>query len=852
MRNKAPSQEVNVTEGSTATHITQVLYNGDVNHYHPGRAAETSETVDLAQYREKSLGVFAEQSAPRALPRVQVVSAPHPEAQLQGEPIEDVISELKRNPRVVLVGTAGSGKTTLLRHAARRFAAVAVARPDEIAACVFVDLARFNLSERSSPLGSLLELLSDALFEIHPSKARPSSVAVAQLLEQGQVHVLLDGLDEIQGLSRQKDCVQGLESLARNFPKNTYVLGARSVAYPLKDWRNLSLLELTDEQISMLITLQEKNASRVATLGLSAAQLGVLRTPLHVRMAVELFLRSRESLELEHYSQARLIHNYVSALLNRASNGEHESSVPALRQILRSLAARQNEKGTLLEQSDTQLWLTEQLAERGKAERILNVLCDVGLLTREREHFRFKHQTLWEYFYATHLLTRWRVPGRERLPRIPGWLRREIKNRENVPHLLYLLPQLLEDEVAAVLLTAGKSNLALGLMWSDDLCLSQQRPPAVQDFMQSLSKRLWRATWDMRVVNAADDIRNELLNRRTVLKIPFLLTFPELSWLVLATVAVCLLVSFGIRLFTRERTGEGYFYVRQIEQIKSSVLRHDCIQLAQRIANALPTHSELYAFVGLSTKNTSMNLVDHIRFAAAPYSAIKALAFHQTPSSLEVLLGVAQSNNVYALGALEALKHRVQLNPKEAPRVLGALTRLLSRSDLSWRVRMKSREVRETCKNPKTQSSLGSPLKELILRVLSSCAQACTWTTCIVMGAFLFSVVVALISGLTKPILGDSTGPLIPMTVMIVTALWVDKRLSLAGVTRVRGYFGADGLDAKDYALAVLCFCPLALPLMFLWKSIKQNAKGVDWELLQMRMREASGGGGSHASRKRG
>jgi energy-coupling factor transporter ATP-binding protein EcfA2 len=851
MRNKAPSQEVNVTDGSTATHITQVLYNGDVNHYHPGRAAETSETVDLAQYREKSRGVFAEQAAPVALPRVQVVSAPNPEAQLEGEPIEDVITEFKRNSRVVLVGTAGSGKTTLLRHAARRFADVAVARPAEIAACIFVDLARFNLVERSSPLDSLLELLSDALFEVHPSNARPSRVAVTQLLEQGRVHVLLDGLDEIQGLSRQKHCVQGIELLARNFPKNAYVLGARSVAHPLKNWKNLSLLELTDEQVTMLITQQAEDASRVATWGLSAAQLGVLRTPLHVSMAVELRLRSRKSLELEHYSQSRLIHDYVHALLSRVSTGEHESSSPSLGQILQSLAERQKEKGTLLEQSDTQLWLTGQLAESSQAERTINVLCDVGLLTREREHLRFKHQTLWEYFYAAHLLKRWRVPERERLPRIPDWLRREIKHKENVPHLLYLLPQLLAEEVAAVLLAAGKFNPALGLMWSDDICLSQQRPPAVQDFMQALSKRLWRATWGMRVVKTSDDIRRELFNRRAVKMIPFLLTFLELSWLVLATAGVSLLVSFGITLLTRGRTGEGYFYVRQIAQLKSGALRHDFTQLVRSLASTLPRNSELYAFVGLSTKNSNMNLVEQIRFASAPYSAIKALAFHQTPSSLEVLLGVAQSNNVYALGALEALQQRVQLNPEERTRILGALTLLPSRSKLSWRIAVKLREVLETCKNPKAHSSLFSPLKKTLLRMSSFCVLACTWVICVVLGLALFTFIVNLLSSMATPMLGGSADSLVRLVMMIVMASWTERQLSLAGATRVRGYFGADGLDAKDYALAVLCFCPLALPLMFLWTDIKANAKGVDWESLQRRLRETSGRG-FRASRKRG
>ncbi len=140
-------------------------------------------------------------------------------------------------PRLMILGKPGAGKTTFLRHLA-----IACCKDEFLAdhIPILIELRDINASE------------FNLLNHIHQELDLADEEQTKQILKQGKVLILLDGLDEVPSQSRQEvqDHIYKF-SQSTQYYKNRFILTCRTqtTEYTLETFKYIEVADFKPEQI---------------------------------------------------------------------------------------------------------------------------------------------------------------------------------------------------------------------------------------------------------------------------------------------------------------------------------------------------------------------------------------------------------------------------------------------------------------------------------------------------------------------------------------------------------------------------------------------------------------------------
>jgi|GEM_PF-641144 len=368
---------------------------------------------------------------------------------------EDFHTVLAKNPRLIILGDPGSGKSTLLRYL---MLTLASSSSDFISEFPQLGSDIFNMIPLYIPIGSYAESWNTIKIEERSLKdflskhLRMSYLdayisTVESQLEQGQVLILLDGLDEIPDASFRMQIVRQIEIFTQSYPQNRYIVTSRIVGYkdaPLAaEYQAYTLADFSEEQIKAFTkkwcpsyerwvnqvvdnqALQEA-ATKEADKLFRATRLneGVKQLAVNPLLLTILALIQRQGIELPSH-RVELFDLCVTTLLEtwlkaKGLTAATRFSKSDFVKILRPLAFWMHNhpavgaipEDELLEQIVRQLMerrvcRTENEAEQ-LAEQFLQTLRGkTGILVeRGRRRYGFLHLTFEEYFAAWDIVIR--------------------------------------------------------------------------------------------------------------------------------------------------------------------------------------------------------------------------------------------------------------------------------------------------------------------------------------------------------------------------------------------------------------------------------------------------------------
>ncbi len=371
--------------------------------------------------------------------------------------------------RLLLLGDAGSGKTTTLRYAALR---LAEAYRQRDAALLASDAAGLHLHLRRAPLPIYVRLTLFAasiptdLRELPPQERERYAGAPADLFltwldreaarhceiqdgalsslirkNDGNVLLLLDGLDEAGDEQRRAYLAQVIDNLARRYDKQRYVVASRTAGYGglvyLPDFLERHLSPLDEQEAQALLRkwfdavyarLHAIGRRRQDAAADQAAQLWeVIERNDRLRdMATNPLLLTVMAL-LQFNSvrlpdqRAKLYEKLIELLLDlwRRQNVASDTLVTSVAQLaseqrrLEALAlAMQQQPQQVREVTlrQAQEWLSPLYVERLKIDReeadrrvhdlLRRLAVDSGIIQQREERYAFSHYTFQEYLAA--------------------------------------------------------------------------------------------------------------------------------------------------------------------------------------------------------------------------------------------------------------------------------------------------------------------------------------------------------------------------------------------------------------------------------------------------------------------
>jgi predicted NACHT family NTPase len=317
-------------------------------------------------------------------------------------------------PRLMILGKPGAGKTTFLRHLA-----IACCKDEFLAdhIPILIELRDINASE------------FNLLNHIHQEFDLANEEQTKQILKQGKVLILLDGLDEVPNLSRREvqDHIYKFSQF-QHYYKNRFILTCRTqtIEYISDKFKPVEVADFNPEQVEFFalnwFTALAETPEQGATL--KAHFMAKLRLPQNkptAELAVTPILLSLTCWVFDYLKdlppkRSDLYEQGINLLLEKwdkkrgvrrelGSEAYRKLSVGEKKKLLSYLAARkfQQEQYILFEQGELQGYIAEYLdISTEDSEAVLDaVAAQHGLLIEQAQGFwSFSHLTFQEYFTA--------------------------------------------------------------------------------------------------------------------------------------------------------------------------------------------------------------------------------------------------------------------------------------------------------------------------------------------------------------------------------------------------------------------------------------------------------------------
>jgi len=368
-------------------------------------------------------------------------------------------------PRLMILGKPGSGKSTFLRHLA-----VACCKSEFLADHIPIlielrfikDTSQFNL-----------------LNAIHREFRLADRGQTEEILNQGKVLILLDGLDEVPGQSR-RDVQDHIYEFSQQYYKNRFILTCRTqtTEYTLATFNCVEVADFNPEQVEIFAQnwftalAETPEQGRELTVKFldklrlpenkQTAELAV--TPILLSLTCGVFNDLKDLLP----KRSDLYEQGINLLLEKwdekrgvrrelGSEAYRKLSVGEKKKLLSYLAARkfEQEQYVLFEQGELQGYIGEYLGiSTEDSEAVLDAVAALHGLLIERAGgiWSFSHLTFQEYFAAKWFCDR--ADGEGLVSHITEKHWREVfflagGMRELVDKLLQLMKKVVDRHIAS-------------------------------------------------------------------------------------------------------------------------------------------------------------------------------------------------------------------------------------------------------------------------------------------------------------------------------------------------------------------------------------------------------------------
>lgn len=314
-------------------------------------------------------------------------------------------------PRFIILGRPGSGKTTLLK----RLALQCLNNENEkVRFPVFISLNQFSTL-------TTFKLIDFVVNEFRIFNFNSEEKLVHELLRNGSLILLLDGLDEVS-VSEQKKVIYEIESLSRDFP-NCPIITTCRVAFYSGELQNFTEAEIADFNINQIeffcknwFQNFEKSNSFISELKNNISAFDLATNPLLLSLLCigyddNMILRS---------NKAQIIEDSVDAIWKRSrgsfSSLKHlETGVSEVKGLIKKISVYLSERGRIFITKKEYLKLVaDHFSERRSVNDFFNIdsqkLIDeiegnTGIIfERAKNIYTFSHLSFQEYFFAGSVL----------------------------------------------------------------------------------------------------------------------------------------------------------------------------------------------------------------------------------------------------------------------------------------------------------------------------------------------------------------------------------------------------------------------------------------------------------------
>lgn len=368
----------------------------------------------LKRYREKLVANYKVLKIPFQTDIQMEMAEAYVPLKVNGESDSDLIDAyamVAQKRKLMIVGEPGSGKSMLLRQITLLYAQQGLT---DQPIPVLLELHRLNEAYQG---------LENSLVDVLKRYEFPNAGHFVQAhLKQGQLLLLLDGLDEVNPDQRPK-VVQSIKDLTEKFPDCHVVITCRTAVYrqELNSWsdQNLELAFFTDQQIQRFMYPWQKDmppdkstTHLLHTLRERPNIFKLAQNPLLLTIIAFLYTYT-DSFVIPH-SRVAFYRDAVSKLLEKWKGERNSYTQVEKETILRHLALYNQERPKGSQQDRRSMTYSDVLAQiqlvlpslnrkHEEAKQILDEIVErSGLLLKidGGYHYQFAHLTLQEYFAA--------------------------------------------------------------------------------------------------------------------------------------------------------------------------------------------------------------------------------------------------------------------------------------------------------------------------------------------------------------------------------------------------------------------------------------------------------------------